>query len=85
MTLAIAAVMFMLVISGIAFKISAVPFHFWSPDVYQAAPFPVTAFFSVVPKAAGFFLATFILEDVAAVGAGLLLASGEMSWPTAFL
>ena len=36
-------------------------------------------------KAAGFFLATFILEDVAATGAGLLLASGQISWPVAFL
>ncbi len=36
-------------------------------------------------KAAGFFLATFILEDVAAIGAGLLLASGQISWPAAFL
>jgi membrane protein DedA with SNARE-associated domain len=35
-------------------------------------------------KAAGFFLATFVLEDVAAVGAGLLLAAGEISWPAAF-
>lgn len=35
-------------------------------------------------QAAGFFLATFVLEDVAAVGAGLLLASGQMSWPAAF-
>src|SRR5436190_2254798 len=36
-------------------------------------------------KATGFFFATFILEDVAAVGAGLLLASGQISWPAAFL
>ena len=36
-------------------------------------------------KAAGFFLATFILEDVAAIGAGLLLASGQMSWAAAFI
>src|SRR5881394_2804481 len=35
-------------------------------------------------KAAGFFFATFILEDVAAVGAGLLLATGQISWPAAF-
>jgi len=35
-------------------------------------------------KAAGFFFATFVLEDVAAVGAGLLLASGQISWPAAF-
>src|SRR5215470_19354251 len=38
-----------------------------------------------VAKAAGFFLATFVLEDVAAVGAGLLLAAGGISWPSAFL
>src|SRR5882724_8434800 len=36
-------------------------------------------------KAAGFFFATFILEDVAAIGAGLLLATGQISWPAAFL
>src|SRR6266571_4909315 len=36
-------------------------------------------------KAAGFFLATFVLEDVAAVGAGLLLATGGISWPAAFV
>ena len=35
-------------------------------------------------KAAGFFFATFILEDVAAIGAGLLLATGDISWPAAF-
>src|SRR6516225_8451840 len=35
-------------------------------------------------KAAGFFLATFVLEDAAAIGAGLLVAAGEMSWPAAF-
>src|ERR1700761_4450850 len=37
---------------GLAFKISAVPFHMWTPDVYQGAPTPVTAFFSVAPKMA---------------------------------
>src|ERR1044072_2977467 len=36
-------------------------------------------------KAAGFFFATFVLEDVAAVGAGLLLATGQISWPAAFV
>ncbi len=43
-----------LVMAGIAFKIALVPFHQWSPDAYQAAPTPVTAFLSVGPKAAGF-------------------------------
>lgn len=41
-------------IAGLAFKISAVPFHMWTPDVYQGAPTPVTAFFSVAPKIAAF-------------------------------
>ena len=37
---------------GIAFKVSAVPFHMWTPDVYEGAPTPVTAFFAAAPKAA---------------------------------
>ncbi|MEN0041523.1 MAG: NADH-quinone oxidoreductase subunit NuoN [Pseudomonadota bacterium] len=40
------------VLAGIAFKISAVPFHMWTPDVYEGAPTPVTAFFSAAPKIA---------------------------------
>ncbi len=44
----------LLVLVGFAFKIAAVPFHMWVPDVYQGAPTPVTAYFSVAPKAAGF-------------------------------
>lgn len=39
---------------GLAFKVSTVPFHIWTPDVYQGAPAPVTAFLSVGPKAAAF-------------------------------
>ena len=39
---------------GFGYKIAAVPFHMWSPDVYEGAPTPATAFFSVGPKAAGF-------------------------------
>jgi NADH-quinone oxidoreductase subunit N len=42
------------VIIGFGFKIAVVPFHMWTPDVYQGSPTPVTAFFSVGPKAAGF-------------------------------
>nr|WP_040879282.1 NADH-quinone oxidoreductase subunit NuoN [Kaistia granuli] len=44
------------VISGIAFKVSAVPFHMWTPDVYEGAPTPVTAFFAAAPKAAAIAL-----------------------------
>jgi len=43
-----------LVIVGFGFKIAAVPFHFWAPDVYEGAPVPVAAYLSVVSKAAGF-------------------------------
>jgi len=42
------------VLIGFAFKVSAVPFHFWAPDTYEGAPTPVTAFLSVASKAAGF-------------------------------
>jgi NADH-quinone oxidoreductase subunit N len=40
------------ILAGIAFKISAVPFHMWTPDVYEGAPTPVTAFFAAAPKVA---------------------------------
>ena len=43
-----------LVLIGFGFKVAMVPFHMWVPDVYQGAPTPVTAYFSVAPKAAGF-------------------------------
>ena len=43
-------------LAGIAFKISAVPFHMWTPDVYEGAPTPVTAFFSTAPKVAAMAL-----------------------------
>jgi NADH-quinone oxidoreductase subunit N len=43
-----------LLIVGFGFKVAVVPFHMWTPDVYQGAPTPVTAFFSVGPKAVGF-------------------------------
>ncbi|MBF0586659.1 NADH-quinone oxidoreductase subunit N [Prosthecochloris sp. N3] len=46
----------LMILAGIGYKIGAVPFHFWSPDVYEGAPLPVTAFLSVASKAAGFAL-----------------------------
>ncbi len=49
------------VIAGIAFKIAAVPFHQWTPDVYEGSPTPVVAFLSVGSKAAGFALAVRLL------------------------
>jgi NADH-quinone oxidoreductase subunit N len=50
-----------LLVTGFAFKITAVPFHYWVPDVYQGAPSPVTAFLSVGSKFAGFALALRII------------------------
>ncbi len=44
------------VMAGLAFKISAVPFHMWTPDVYEGAPTPVTAFFAAAPKIAAIAL-----------------------------
>ncbi|MDJ0844704.1 NAD(P)H-quinone oxidoreductase subunit N [Crocosphaera sp.] len=55
------AVALVFVIAGIAFKISAVPFHQWTPDVYEGSPTPVVAFLSVGSKAAGFALAIRLL------------------------
>jgi len=49
---------------GFCFKISTVPFHMWTPDVYEGAPTPVTAFFSASPKVAG--MAVFVRASVAA-------------------
>jgi NADH-quinone oxidoreductase subunit N len=50
----VTAVGVVLAIAGFAFKVAAVPFHFWAPDVYVGAPLPVAAYLSVVSKAAGF-------------------------------
>ena len=50
-------------LAGMAFKISAVPFHMWAPDVYEGAPTPVTAFFASAPKVAAVLLTTRICLD----------------------
>ena len=54
------------VLAGVAFKISAVPFHMWTPDVYEGAPTPVTAFFASAPKVAAVLLGTRICLDALA-------------------
>lgn len=58
------------VLAGLAFKISAVPFHMWTPDVYEGAPTPVTAFFASAPKVAGMAL-------LIRVCIGAMLPAGE--------
>jgi NADH-quinone oxidoreductase subunit N len=49
------------IVAGLAFKVSAVPFHMWTPDVYEGAPTPVTAFFAAAPKVAAMALFTRVM------------------------
>src|SRR5206468_11413369 len=65
-----------LVVAGVGFKIAAVPFHMWAPDVYEGAPTPVTAFLSVGSKAASFAMLLRIFRE------GLLVA--DASWRPLF-
>jgi NADH-quinone oxidoreductase subunit N len=58
-----------LILAGMSYKIAAVPFHFWCPDVYEGAPTPVAALFSVGPKAAGFALMIRFFYSTLAAGA----------------
>lgn len=57
-----------LTIGGLLFKIAAVPFHIWAPDVYESSPTPVVAFFSVAPKAAGFAILIRLLITTNLIG-----------------
>ena len=50
-------------IAGMAFKVSAAPFHMWTPDVYEGAPTPVTAFFATAPKVAAMALIARVVQD----------------------
>lgn len=73
-----------MILAGMSYKIAAVPFHFWCPDVYEGAPTPISAIFSVGPKAAGFalmirfFYTTMAAGPNAAASAGLLEL---INWP----
>jgi NADH-quinone oxidoreductase subunit N len=62
---------------GLAFKCAAVPFHMWTPDVYEGAPTPVTAFFSIAPKTAAIVL--FVRVMVGPFG-GLLVEWRQIIW-----
>src|ERR1700731_1113909 len=67
----------LLVLVGLGFKIAAVPFQFWVPDVYQGAPTPITAFLSVGSKAVGFVVLLRVVETfqrLPAIGDKLILA-----------
>ncbi|RLJ60302.1 NADH dehydrogenase subunit N [Litoreibacter meonggei] len=51
------------VVSGLAFKVSAAPFHMWTPDVYEGSPTPITAFFATAPKVAAMGLFARVVHD----------------------
>ncbi len=79
---ALLLIMVSLVLVGIGYKIAAVPFHFWCPDVYQGSPLVITAFFSIGPKAAGFALMIRFFYGVFAQGAPDYEIVGNFHWPT---
>ena len=60
------------IVAGLAFKLSAVPFHMWTPDVYEGAPTPVTAFMSTAPEGGR--------HRAAAAGAGGAVRPGAQQW-----
>jgi len=73
------------ILAGFGYKISAVPFHFWTPDVYEGAPTSITAYLSVAPKAAGFAAAIRFFNQVFGDGSSFLDPSlttyTEIPWP----
>ncbi|NOZ03344.1 MAG: NADH-quinone oxidoreductase subunit N [FCB group bacterium] len=74
-----------LILAGFGYKISIVPFHFWTPDVYEGAPTTITAYLSVAPKAAGFailirFFHT-VFTDGGALSAANWIGDTGLPWP----
>jgi NADH-quinone oxidoreductase subunit N len=74
-----------MVLAGFGYKISAVPFHFWTPDVYEGAPTTITAFLSIAPKAGAFAMMIRFFNQVLADGGAMggLDASSVASLPWA--
>jgi NADH-quinone oxidoreductase subunit N len=74
------------IVVGFGYKISAVPFHFWTPDVYEGAPITITAFLSVASKAAGFammmrfFKLIFIDTRILALPPGVWMSINNFEW-----
>jgi NADH-quinone oxidoreductase subunit N len=70
---------FMLILAGVGFTVSAVPFHMWAPDAYEGAPLPITAFLSTMSKAAGFALFLRLFS------AAFVIDAPEWRWAVALL
>lgn len=74
----------LLCLAGLGYKIACVPFHMWCPDVYEGSPTPVTAYFSVVPKLAGFAaMVRFFYSGLSmpAAAAGMFTPLHQVEWP----
>jgi NADH-quinone oxidoreductase subunit N len=73
-----------LLMAGFGYKISMVPFHFWTPDVYEGAPTPITAFLSVAPKAAGIAILIRVFYTMFTVDGTLsfTMPLADINWPT---
>ena len=74
-----------MITAGFGYKISSVPFHFWTPDVYEGSPIPVTAFLAVTSSAAGFsimirFFATTFLKSTTMIAGSWQIIDG-IKWP----
>jgi NADH-quinone oxidoreductase subunit N len=73
-----------MIIAGMSYKIAAVPFHYWCPDIYEGSPTPVSAIFSVGPKAAGFALMIRFFYTTLAAGPDAAASVGiihVINWP----
>ena len=74
----------LMIFAGFGYKISAVPFHFWTPDVYEGSPTTITAYLSVAPKAAGFAMIIRFFHQIFSDGNAMgqnLIGSTDMPWP----
>ena len=74
----------LMIFAGFGYKISSVPFHFWTPDVYEGSPTTITAYLSVAPKAAGFamiirFFHQIFSDSIALTGTAI--GSTDLPWP----
>ena len=73
------------ILAGFGYKISAVPFHFWTPDVYEGSPTTITAYLSVAPKAAGFAILIRFFNQVFGDSSALVSESwqalNQIPWP----
>ena len=75
----------LMILAGFGYKISAVPFHFWTPDVYEGAPTTITAYLSVAPKAAGFAIIIRFFHQVFSDGGAFIntvsFSETTLPWP----